>query len=133
MKKYIILLSASLFLASCSSTDDSAEEIMDEEQETVEQTKEVVQLSARKQADNQVLNQYFSNLSEFPREKGVLFSDVTENGYWLRGNGFPVHGESYFSADGLTYISYDSKLDQIEVANILVEGATIQDVDRKSV
>ena len=55
-------------------------------------------------------------------------SDKKKNGYLLWGNGFPILGEVYFSADGLTYIDYDSKLGKIEVANILVKGATIQDV-----
>lgn len=128
MEKYILLLSTTLLLASCSTTEDEIENSGNEA--TIEQieTEEVIQLGVRERADNQVVKQYFSNLSEFPTEKSMLFSDATENGYWLRGNGLPILGEVYFSADGLTYIDYDSKLDKIEVANILVKGATIQDV-----
>ena len=128
MKRQILLLSTTLLLASCSSTADGIENSGNEATIEEVQTEEVIQLGERERADNQVVNQYFSNFSEFPTEKSMLFSDATENGYWLRGNGLPILGEVYFSADGLTYIDYDSKLDKIEVANILVKGATIQDV-----
>lgn len=128
MKKYILLLSTTLLLASCSTTEDEIENSGNEA--TIEQieTEEVIQLGVRERADNQVVKQYFSNLSEFPTEKATLFSDKKKNGYLLWGNGFPILGEVYFSANGLIYIDYDSKLDKIEVANILVKGATIQDV-----
>lgn len=126
MNVYILLLSISLFLASCSSTGNLVEDQSDEE--VVEQTETVIQLGEREDVDNQVVDQYFFKLSEFPAEKGRIETDKQDNIYWLRANGFPVRGEVYFSADGLMTANYDSDNDQIEIANILFEGATIQGV-----
>lgn len=126
MKNYILLLSTVLLLVACSTTDDSAEVSPDED--TVEQTEAVIQLGEKEAVNNQVVEQYFANLSEFPTEKGKGEGDKEGNIYWVRSNGFPVRGEEYFSSNGLVYAEYDADNDQIEVANILFEGAMIQDV-----
>src|SRR5699024_8677400 len=126
MKFNILLLSTSLILASCSSKDDLVEDQSNED--VVDQIETVIQLDEREDVNNRVMDHYFSNFSEFPSEKGRIESNKENNIYWLRANWYRVRGEAFFSADDLIYAYYDSDSNQIEIANILFEGATIQGI-----
>lgn len=135
MRRYLLLLIATFFLASCSSKENEmSEEQVDEDKieqtETDDEEKEtVIKLDQKKEVNNQVMDEYFSDLSAFPTEKGRGEGDKEGDIYWIRSNGFPVRGEEYFSSNNnLTYAEYDADTDQIEVANILNKNETIQDI-----
>lgn len=79
------------------------------------------------ETNSQVAQKYFSDVNDFPNEKGRALSDVEDGVYWQAANGFPLRNGEYFSGENIAYYVFNPDENRVEIAYMLYEGAMIQD------
>lgn len=127
MKKFTLFFFALFILSSCNSDSGTRDEETNEGVNDGELQDQVIHLGTVEENSSEVYRNYFSDLDDYPLKDNYVGNKEGDI-YWQKANGSRLREEQYFPNENFAHYIYDSAEDSIEIAYILLEGATLQNM-----